>query len=475
MTVGDSKGEVGVTIVSEASVAIPPNPPVSPPAAPRRAPSTGGRALTVGVLGFPVFWALGLGEFVWIIVAVPMAYTLWVRPKRIRVPPFFGLWLAFLVWVIAGVLMIGEHLPGTLVTSGGYFGWGLRVANLLAATVVLLYVGNLSESEMPTGKLVRLFAAFFCITVVGGLFGTFYGSFNFTSPFEMVLPHGFRSNFYVHQLVHPGFAQVQDVLGKTSPRPKAPFAYTNYWGNNVALLMIWFVVAGWIRGSRRARMWSGLTLLVAAVPIIYSLNRGVWIGLGLSLVFLAFQLAKRGKLGLIAGILGVGAVAALLFTVTPLKSVVDARLNHPQSNTIRGSLNGAAFDAAVRSPIVGWGTTRSVLGSPTSIAIGKSSSCQTCGNAPIGSTGELWLLLIANGFVGAALYFGFILVSAIRYRHDRRYEGIAARLILYLAPFFGLFYSDETTALTITFISLALLWRHDRAHSGRTAPMITLP
>ena len=388
-----------------------------------------------------------------------MANRLWLRPQRVRVPPFFGLWLAFLIWVIAGAFMIGEHLPGTLATSGGFVGWGLRVVNLLADTVVLLYIGNLTESELPSGRIVRLLAVFFCITVAGGLLGTFFGSFSFTSPFELVLPHGVSSNYYVHQLIHPGFAQLQDILGTTSPRPKAPFAYTNYWGNNVALLMIWFVVAGWIRGSRRARVYTRLMLVLAAVPIIYSLNRGVWIGIGISLLFLAFQLAMRGRLGYLGAMLAVGAAGALLFTVTPLKTVVDARLSHPQSNIIRGSLNNAALDAAVRSPIVGWGTTRSVLGSPMSIAVGKTSSCQTCGNAPIGSTGELWMLLIANGFVGAALYLGFILLAAFHYRHDRRPEGVAARLILYLAPFYALFYAAETTALVITFISLGLLWR----------------
>jgi polysaccharide biosynthesis protein PslJ len=469
-----------VTALSEIIEAAPSKPPVAPLAPVRQARPTGGRALTVAILGFPIFWALGLSEFVWIIVALPMAYRLWLRPQRIRVPPFFGLWMAFLVWVIAGGFMIGQHLPGTLATSGGYIGWGLRVANLLADTVVLLYVGNLRESDMPTSKIVRLLGVFFCITVAGGLLGTFLGGFSFSSPFELILPHGIRANYFVHQLIHPGFAQVQDILGKTSPRPKAPFAYTNYWGNDVALLLIWFVVAGWIRGSRRARVYTALTLVIAAVPIIYSLNRGVWIGLGLSLLFLAFQLARRGRLGLIGAILGIVAVATLLFTVTPLKSVVDARLSHPQSNTIRGSLDGAAFDAAVRSPIVGWGTTRSVLGSPTSIAIGKTSSCQTCGNAPIGSTGELWTLLIANGFVGAGLYLGFILLAGFRYRHDRTPEGVAARLILYLAPFYALFYSAETTALAITFISLGLLWRNEqRSSSAPSAPappaVIVLP
>jgi hypothetical protein len=432
------------------------------PAPPVQAPDPrAGRALTIAIAGFPVFWALGLGEFVWIVIAPPMLYRLWTRPNPIRVPPFFGLWLAYLVWAIAGAGMIGSHLPGTLATSGGFIGWGVRVANLLAATVVLLYLGNLTEAEMPTRKVIRLLAYFFSVVVLGGLLGTFFGSFNFTSPLEMVLPHGLRSTYYVRQLVHPGFAQLQDILGtaEPTPRPKAPFAYTNNWGNNVALLLIWFVVAGWIRGSRKSKVYTALTLVAAAIPIIYSLNRGVWIGLGISLLFLALQLALRGKFGLIAGIATIGALAAVLFTVTPLKSLVNARLNHGQSNSIRYNLNSAAFDAAVRSPIIGWGTTRSVLGSPESIAIGKTSSCPTCGNAPIGSTGELWNTLIANGFVGVLLFYGFIVLVGFRYRRDRTPEGVAARLILYLAPFYAVFYSAVPNALVITFISLALLWR----------------
>ncbi len=421
-----------------------------------------GRALTIALLGFPVFWVLGLGEFVWMIMAVPMAYRLWARPRRIRVPPFFGLWLALLVWVVAGGFMIGEHLPGTLTTSGGFIGWGIPAANLVSATVVLLYVGNLREEELPARKVIRMLAIFFCVTVAGGMLGVLFGNVSFTSPFELVLPHSIRANYYVHQLIHPGFAQVQDILGKTSPRPKAPFAYTNNWGNNLALLMMWFVVWGWVRGTRRARFWTAVTLIVTAIPIIYSVNRGMWIGLGISLLFVGYQLASRGRASLLGAIAGITVVAALLITVTPLRSIVDARLSHGQSNTIRGSLNGAAFHAAVRSPIVGWGTTRSVLGSPDSIAIGKTSSCQTCGNAPIGSTGELWTLLIANGFVGAGLYFGFIVLVAWRYRRHRAPEAVAARLILYLSPFYAVFYSAVPTALVITFISMALLWRTDR-------------
>jgi hypothetical protein len=371
--------------------------------------------------------------------------------------------------VLAGGLLIGQHLPGTLIGSGGFTGWGLRVIDMLAATILMLYVGNLTEEELPKRKVLHWLGFLFGVTVLGGLLGVLIGNVSFASPFELLLPHGVRSNYYVKQLVHPGFAQVQDVLGHTSPRPKAPFAYTNSWGNNLSILLIWFVVGWWAYGSRRSKIFALAVGAVTAVPIIYSLNRGVWIGLGLCVVFVISKLAARGRFGLLAAAMALVAVGAIVFAFTPLNSIVTQRLQHGQSNSIRSSLDTQALQAAVKSPIVGWGTTRSALGSPTSIAVGKTPSCPTCGNAPIGSTGEIWAILIANGFVGAIFFVAFLVLVAFHYRADQTPEGVAARLILYLAPFYALFYAELPTALSLTFVSLGLLWRSNERAPKRLA------
>ena len=421
------------------------------------------------LLGFPAFWVLGLGEFGWPIMAAPMAYQLWRMRRPIKVPPYFGLWAALLLWVLAGGLLIGQHLPGTLIGSGGFTGWGLRVVDMAAATILMLYVGNLTEEELPKRKVIHWLGFLFGVTVLGGLLGVLIGNVSFSSPFELLLPHGVRSNYYVKQLVHPGFAQVQDVLGHTSPRPKAPFAYTNSWGNNLSILLIWFVVGWWAYGSRRSKIFVLVVGAVTAVPIIYSLNRGVWIGLGLCVLFLTGKLAARGRFGLLGAAMAAVAIGAVVFAFTPLNSIVTSRLQHGQSNSIRSSLDTQAFQAAMKSPIVGWGTTRSALGSPTSIAVGKTPACPTCGNAPIGSTGEIWAILIANGFAGAIFFVGFLVLVAFHYRADRSPEGVAARLILYLAPFYALFYAELPTALSLTFVSLGLLWRSNEPVPRRLA------
>ena len=48
---------------------------------------------------FPIWWALGLSSLIWVLAAVPMLVRLLAR-GRVRVPKGFGLWLAFLFWML---------------------------------------------------------------------------------------------------------------------------------------------------------------------------------------------------------------------------------------------------------------------------------------------------------------------------------------------------------------------------------------
>lgn len=439
-----------------------PGPSTSGPAAPRGT-LTSGWPLTALLVLYPLWWALGMGTLIVFVLALVMAVELY-RRRPILVPPGFGIWLLFLMWVMASTVMLSANPPGTLpdTVSGRAVSVAFNLAGYFSATVILLYAGNLAEEEFPRRRLVRQLGFLFVVVLCGGLLGTFAPRFGFTSVVETLLPQQIAQNGFVRSLVHPASAQLQEVLGFTSPRPAAPFGYTNTWGNALALLLGWFVVS-WIKdASPGRRVFGVLGLALAAIPVVYSLNRGLWAGLALIVVVTAVRLALRGRLAVI-GALVVGAVlAGVIVLASPLGEIIQARFDNPKSNAIREFTLDRTLDVLEESPVLGFGATRAALGSSNSIAVGADQDCPRCGNPTLGSNGQLWLLLIAQGIGGAALFIGFFLRSLWAYRRDRTPIGDAGLLALVMPLFFMFVYNALTMPLVISFLSLALLWRNQR-------------
>lgn len=408
---------------------------------------------------FPLWWVLGLGAFAFPLFAVPMLLEL-RRRRPLALPPGFLLWALFLALNVLSVVMFPFNPSATTAgsASGRVITLVVNLAEYASATVTMLYLGNLTEAELPQRRVVRMMAGLFVVTVAGGLLGVFLPRFEFTSPLELVLPRAIRTNLYVSALVHPASAQIQSVLGYDAPRPAAPFGYTNFWGNNLSILLVWFVIWGWRRGRAR-RAAVALVLAVAVLPVVQSLNRGLWLGLGFSAVFAAWRLLRGGKVTAFLGLLSVALAGVIVFQFSPLQATVQARLDNPQSNNLRAFLSAAAIDAAQESPVLGWGGPRRTLGSPQSISVGATPNCPQCGNFPIGSNGQLWFVLVCQGFVGTALFLGFFLFSAVRYSRNATTLSSGAVLVILLTFIYMFFYSSMPAALTLTLISLAVAWR----------------
>lgn len=418
-------------------------------------------------VGFPLWWALGLGDLSFILAAIPMAYKLG-RRRRIKLPPGFGAWLLLLVWIMVSLVMLGENPTGVVNESFSHrlLPYVLRLAQYLSATVVLLYIGNLSEFELPRRRLIRMLSVLFGWTVLGGLLGTVDPTFQFTSPVEKLLPASVAQNIFVQSLVHPSAAQLQKVLGFATPRPSAPFGYTNTWGNNYAVLLVWFVVAALVLSRRTETKVLALGFLaISALPVVHSLNRGLWVGLGVSVLYLAYRLAAQRRPGLAIGVaVTVGAVLAVVLA-TSLGSLIDQRASTAggKSNALRIFTTKGAIAVVRQSPFLGFGSTRNALGSPQSISVGKSPACPRCGNVALGSNGQIWLLLVSQGLIGAALYVYFFLYSMWRYRRDHSPVGLAGTLVLLLALVFSPVYNAMGSPIVLYLMAAALLWRNDQA------------
>ena len=431
--------------------------------------------VTALLAGFPLWWALGVADYMVILLAVPMAARMlaWRAhgSRPLRFPPGFAIWATFLIIMLAGVFMLKLNAPGTVVSSTArrLASFVLRSANYGAVTVLLLYVGNLTERELSRRKLARLLGLVAIYATAGGLGGILAPHFQFTSPLALLVPHGLQNSSLAGASLHPGFSQIQSVLGGPAGRPKAPFNYTNDWGNALSILLPWLLAGWWYLGSRRQRLVAGVALVAAIAPIVYSLDRGVWIGTALSVCYLAVRLAARGKVGLLAGMCAGIAVAGVVFMATPLSNVVAQRLHNGQSNSVRSWLAAASVRDALASPLLGYGDTRHSQGSPNSIAVGPTPRCPQCGQYPVGSDGQLWLLLICDGFLGAAVYLAFFGYGVWRYRRDGTPYGLAGSLVLLLSFVYMFFYTAVAPLLAFTMLAYALLWRNDMQRSPARA------
>ncbi len=384
-------------------------------------------------LGFPIWWALGISAFIWPILAVPLAFSLLRRPT-IRIPRGFWLWLLFLLWVAGSASQLDEGVRG--------IAWGYRAATYLAATVLFLYLYNEPRDRLSDRRVLLTLAAFWAYVALGGLLGVIAPRFEFQSPLERVLPSRLASNEFVHALVHPAAAQISTFLGYEAPRPKAPFEYTNDWGSAFALMTPLAIAAFPHVRSAGHRLGLLAILLASLVPVVMSLNRGLWLSLGVALLYALVRSAGNGRGRPALGI-GFGLALIVIFTIaSPLRDVIEARLQTPHSNQRREALYAETVNGALRSPILGFGAPRPSEANP---------------NLPsVGTQGQVWLVLYSQGIPGALFFVGWYLAGYLRTLRRSSWTVFWCNVVALIALLQLPYYGHLAAQLQVIMVALAL-------------------
>lgn len=422
------------------------------------------------LVGFPLWWALGLASFVVLLAAGVMAVQ--VRRRGLpRLPAGFPLLLLFLGWMLAGAFLLWADAPGT-VGGGGperLIPFFYRVLWYLAVTVAVLYPLSLPSSVLPLTVVSRWLGSLFIVCVVGGLAGLVAPSFEFVSPMELLLPGASNDTGFLNALVHPSLTTQSDFLGYVQPRPKAPFTYANAWGNNLGLLLPFFVY-GWATHEQRWRRVAIVPVLaLAAVPVAYSLNRGLWLGLCVLAVGTAIALARTGRYAAVWALTVGLLLATAVLVVSPLWQTITLRLDTPHSNERRATVAQVVPETTLRgSPLLGFGTTRKVEGSFSSIAGGGSPECRQCAAPPLGTQGFLWRLIFTTGFVGTGLFLGFLGVNFLRHVRRREPACVLGCLTLVTSGLFFLVYDSLELPLFVLMLAVGLM---NRARHEAQAPV----
>jgi O-antigen ligase len=228
-------------------------------------------------------------------------------------------------------------------------------------------------------------------TVVGGYLGLLLGEYRLTTLASVLIPNEWADVDFVRNTISPRLAQVHDFLGFPLPRPSAPFTFTNEWGANLAALFP-IVIAAWPGLDRRPRRIVGFLAVASVVPMVVSANRGLWVTLIGTAVYVSVRLAQRRDPRAARRLVAMVVALVALVALTPLGSVVSGRFESDHSNRSRLTIYTQATDAAADSPLLGYGSPRSNPLDPDL--------------PPVGTHGTFWLVLFSHGIPGAVLFVG---------------------------------------------------------------------
>lgn len=392
---------------------------------------------------FPIWWALGLSSLIWIILAVPMLAWLLAR-GRVRVPKGFGLWLAFLFWMLLSATQLDE--------ARRWYAFSYRAVLYVSMTIMFVYVYNLPRAAVPARRVVLALTLFWATVICFGFAALAAPDLRLTTPASLLLPASIAANPFVQDLFAARLAQVQTFIGYALPRPAAPFTYTNEWGGAVGLLTPMALAGLGMLRSYLTRNVVRLLLVASLVPIVISANRGLWVGLGAGLVYAAVRVALRGNARSLVAILAFLAVVAALVTLTPLERYVTDRLANQHSNERRTSLSSQAITGALERPLLGYGGPRE---SPDLV------------NAPeIGTHGQVYLVLFSQGVPGLAFFLGWWLWALWISSRGATGPPLWCHVMLLIGMLEFLYYDMMPTQLHLMMVVAAVAWREQEAQAA---------
>jgi polysaccharide biosynthesis protein PslJ len=385
--------------------------------------------------GYPIWWALGIGDMALALVAIVMAHQLLRRRVRPIVPPGFGVWLLFLAWVAFSVVRLDS--------GGRLLGFGYRGLIYLAATVAFIYVYS-DRRTFSLERVAGLLTGFWGVVVVGGYLGLIWPLFTLRTPLSYLLPEGLLANELVGEMAVRRLTEFNpDAWIVLFPRPSAPFLYTNGWGNAYSLLTP-VVIAYAVQRSGRQRLMLIAAVVASLVPALLSLNRGMFIGLGVAGLYITIRSVASGHTRALLGVAVASLIAAIAFAVLPVQDRLSLRLDSSGTNEARSSIYQETVERSLESPILGHGAPRPSEGSSL---------------PPAGTHGHFWMVMFSHGIPAAVLFLAWLVVAFVHtWAHRASWIGLTMHTAILVIMVQIFYYGFVTMGLVVLMTMIAAAW-----------------
>lgn len=383
----------------------------------------------------PLWWVAGGLYLFWPLFALLLAAVL-LTHGRVTTPTGTVTWL-----VLIAVILVSATRMDRIT---GFFMFGVRLAFIVGALLVYLYVYHALRGGAPWERLFRPLMWYWLGMVALGWIGVFSPRFAITTPVEILLPDSLASDRAMQALVHSHATEFNPQSRNPYFRTAAPYPYTNNWGTGFAVLVP--CVIAYLSSVRRGRLRTVvlISLPFALIPAFLTLNRGMFIGLGAGLLYLAGRALMRGDVRLIASIAGVAVLAGIATLIIPVDDLIMNRVENTDSTTDRADLYRQTLAATIDSPLLGYGAPRMVD--------------TTTASEPLGTQGQVWLMMYSHGVPALLLFLFFFVLLAWRtgaaVTAPGRWLSTVPVIALVVTPFYG--FSDVNLTLMFYAIGLAV-------------------
>lgn len=389
--------------------------------------------------GYPLWWVLGVGDMALAVVAVAMVHQMLRRRVHPVVPVGFGVWLLFLAWIAVSIVRLDS--------GGRLIGFGYRGLIYVAATIAFIYVFS-DRWTFSLERVAGLLTGFWAVLVVGGYLGLIWPLFTLRTPLAYVLPEGLLANELVRDMAIRRLTQFNpDAWIVLFPRTSAPFVYTNGWGNAYSILTPVIVAYAFqLSGARRTALLAAV--VASAVPAMLSLNRGMFIGLGIAALYITIRSLAAGNTRVLLGVAAAGLIAAIAFAVLPVQERLSFRLETSSTTEDRSSIYEETLERALESPILGHGAPR-----PSEVP----------GLPSAGTHGQLWMVVFSHGIPAAVLLLVWLVVAFANTWGHASGIGLAMHAATLVAMVEILYYNFVTVGLVVLMVMIAAAWRRPPA------------
>ncbi|MFV8394760.1 O-antigen ligase family protein [Corynebacterium hindlerae] len=384
--------------------------------------------------GYLVWWLLGIGDFVWLIAGVVMAvYLLSIR--EFHIPRHLLLWLLFCGWVVVSLAMND--------TAGRIVGAMYRLLLYAAAGMFAVYLYN-ARQALSILRVSRAMVWLLAGMTLCGYWALAMPELVIRTPMSYVIPGGLQRNPLVSDMVVRRLTQWNpDAWVEQAVRPVAPFLYANTWGNVYSLVLPFALIYLWLIWRTKQKWWALAVVLASIPPALSTLNRGMFIGLGVVGLWVIVQSMRRGFIAPLLKFVAGMAVAGAAWFFSPFGENFFTRIEETNSTEDRKSLYLETLDQTLISPLFGQGSPR-----PAEYPWLPS----------LGTQGQLWTVMYSHGFVGLVLFWGFLV--AVMLHSVRRTDFVGALLGgIVLATLVETFYYGMMTGIMVTMVAIGILLR----------------